>query len=122
MAKKATAKSGKAVESKAGAGPAMAKRSKDAKPAPSPKKAPPAAKAGAKSAAKSAPAKGDTTSSAKSTTKSSAKPAKPKSSSSEGPSLVTKVMRKVKATADGAVALASSVMGKDDKKSKAKRG
>ena len=101
---------GKATQSKAGAGPAIAERSKDAKPPfgkAAPKKVVPAA-------AKTAP-----------------KVAKPKKPANTGDSLSGSAMRTVKATANvaagavvvaarGAASYAASMMGKGGSKAKAK--
>lgn len=128
-AKKPAARPGKALESKTGAGEAVAQRSKDAKKAQPAAKASPASAASKKtssaakksaSSPKSAPPSAAKT---KGTAKSKAPAAvsKPKASSGE-PSIARKVIRKVKSTAEGAVSLATSMLGKDDKKSRAKRG
>ena len=97
--KKAAPKKSKALQSKTGAGAAVAERSKDAK----------------KTFGKAAPktVKPDTAS----------KPAKSHEGEGRGcskPSMATRVMRKVKKTATGAVAMAASVIGKDSKPAKAK--
>lgn len=108
----AAAKTAKTTTVKAaGAGAALADRSKDAprtstKPAagkPATKTAPKPAKA----ASKPAPAKA-----------AAAKSASPQ----KKPSLVKRVARSVKATATGAVELAASVVGMGEKKSSAKKG
>jgi len=111
-ARKPTPAKGKATQSKAGAGPAVAARSKDAaKPAfgkAAPKKVVPTA------------------------TKAAAKTAKPKKPANGNESVAGSAMRTVKATANvaagavviaarGAASLAASVMGKGSKaKAKAK--
>jgi hypothetical protein len=114
---KSVSKTGKALESKTGAGAAVAERSKDAKNAfgkAAPKTVKPATPAKAAAPAKAAPA-------AKAAAKTEAKPAaKPKKAAGEAPSMAKRVMRKVKETATGAVAMAASVIGKDEKKAKAK--
>ena len=97
--KKAAPKKGKALQSKTGAGAALAERSKDAK-ATFGKAAPKTVK----SAAAAKPSKSVKT---------------PKAAA-EKPSMATRVMRKVKKTASGAVAMAASVIGKDGKPAKAK--
>jgi hypothetical protein len=95
--KKAAPRKGKALESKTGAGAALAERSKDAK----------------KTFGKSAPK----TVKPAATSKPS-KTVKPKAAAK--PSIASRVMRKVKDTASGAVAMATSVMSKDSKPAKAK--
>ena len=105
--KKAPPKKGKAIESKTGAGAAIAERSKDTKKPTFGKAAPKTVKP---AAPKSAAAK-------------TAKPAARQTCQiryRRGPSIATRVMRKVKNTASGAVAMAASVIGKDGGKSKAK--
>jgi hypothetical protein len=107
-AKKAAPKKAAATESKSGAGAAMAERSKDAKAsfgkaAPKTVKSPAAAKSPA----------------AKSTAK-PAKAAAPAKTAKASPSLATRVMRKVKDTAEGAVTMAASVIGKGGPKEGAK--
>jgi large subunit ribosomal protein L23Ae len=109
-AKKPAARKSASLQSKTGAGAAVAERSKDAAKKPTfgkaaPRKVTPAAKSAApaeKPAAKSAKA--------------------PKTSS--GPSLATKIAHvatgAVVATAKGAASLAASVVGKDGAKGKAK--
>ncbi|UVK39361.1 hypothetical protein LHFGNBLO_000716 [Mesorhizobium sp. AR10] len=101
----------KATQAKAGAGPAIAARSKDAKPAfgkAAPKKVVPGT-----------------------TAKVAAKTAKPKKPASGGGSMAGNAMRTVKATANvaagavvatarGAASLAASVIGKGGSKAKAK--
>ncbi|KQU80070.1 hypothetical protein ASD99_00840 [Mesorhizobium sp. Root695] len=105
-ARKPAPAKGKATQSKAGAGPAIAARSKDAKPAfgkAAPKKVVPTA----------------------------AKAAKPKKPANPSDSLSGSAMRTAKATANvaagavmvaarGAASLAASVMGKGGSKAKAK--
>ena len=98
-AKKAAPKKSGATQSKAGAGPAIAARSKDAK----------------KTFGKAAP---KTVKPA--TAKTSAKPAKPAVTAAEKPSVASRVMRRVTKTATGAVAMAASVIGKDGKAAKTK--
>lgn len=108
-AKNTASKTGKALESKTGAGAAVAERSKDAKQAfgkAAPKSVKPAATAKAAPAAKTA--------APKSTSKPAAKQAE-----AESPSMAKRVIRRVKQTASDAVAMAASVIGKDDKKPKA---
>ena len=102
--KKAAPKKSKATESKTGAGPAVAARSKDASKAfgkAAPKTVKPAVAA-----------------------RSSAKPAKSAKSAPDKPSMAKRVIRKVTKTATGAVtgavAMAASVVGKSDKTAKAK--
>jgi hypothetical protein len=109
-ARKPAPAKGKATQSKAGAGPAIAERSKDAKPTfgkAAPKKVVP-------TAAKAAP-----------------KAAKPRKPANAGDSLSGSAMRTAKATANvaagavmvaarGAASLAASVMGKGGSKAKAK--
>jgi hypothetical protein len=112
-AKKAVSKTGKALESKTGAGAAVAERSKDAKPT--------FGKASPKTVKQAAPAKAAApaakpAASAKTASKPTAKAAPKKAS--EGPSMAKRVVRKVKEAASGAVAMAASVIGKDDKKPK----
>lgn len=109
--KKAAPKKGKALESKTGAGAAIAERSKDAKKPAFGKAAPKTVKPTAQKSAAAKPAK-------PAAPKAAAKPAN--SAIAEGPSIATRVMRKVKNTASGAVAMAASVIGKDGGKSKAK--
>ncbi|RWC45972.1 hypothetical protein [Mesorhizobium sp.] len=108
-ARKPAPAKGKATQSKAGAGPAITARSKDAKPTfgkAAPKKVVPAAKAAPKTA-------------------------KPKKPANAGDSLSGSAMRTAKATANvaagavmvaarGAASLAASVMGKGGSKAKAK--
>ena len=96
--RKVAPKKSKALQSKTGAGAAVAERSKDAK----------------KTFGKAAPK------TVKPATAS--KPAKaPKAKAADGkPSMATRVMRKVKKTASGAVAMAASVIGKGSKPAKAK--
>jgi len=99
-AKKAAPRSGKALQSKAGAGPAMAERSKDAaKPAfgkAAPKKVTPAAEKPAKAASPK------------------------KAAADERPSVAARVMRKVKGVASGVAGIAASVITRDGGKAKAK--
>ena len=94
-AKKATPKKSGATQSKAGAGPAIAARSKDAK----------------KTFGKAAP---------KTVKPAAGKTAKPARSAAEKPSVASRVMRRVTRTATGAVAMAASVIGKDGKAAKPK--
>lgn len=88
---KAKTASSKATQSKNGAGPAVAARSKDAK----------------KTFGKAAPK------TVKPAAKSSAKPAAAPKSAGEKPSVARRVISKVTRTATGAVAKAASVIGKD---------
>ncbi|MDH4986720.1 hypothetical protein QEZ47_14520 [Aminobacter anthyllidis] len=99
-AKKAAPKTGKALQSKAGAGPALAQRSKDtAKPA----------------FGKSAPKK------VTPTAEKQAKAASPKKAAAEKrPSVATRMMRKVKGVAAGVAGFAASVVTRDGAKAKAK--
>ena len=99
MTKKAAPKKSKATQSKTGAGPAIAERSKDAKKT--------FGKAAPKTVASAAPSK-------------SSKTTKAKAPASSKPSMATRVMRKVKSTATGAVAMAASAIGKGGKPAKAK--
>lgn len=103
-AKKAAPQKGKATQSKAGAGPAVAARSKDAK----------------KTFGRAAP-KTVNPAAAK---KPAGKTAKPAADANARPSVAKRVARKVAKTATGAVtgavALAASVIGKNDKPAKAK--
>lgn len=106
-AKKAAPRKSKATQAKAGAGPAVAARSKDAK----------------KTFGRAAPktVKPETVSA-------SAKPAKSttakKPAGAKKPSVARRVIRKVASTAtgavSGAVAMAASVVGKGDRKAKPK--
>lgn len=109
-ARKPAPAKGKATQSKAGAGPAIAERSKDAKPAFG--KSPP--KKVVSAAAKAAP-----------------RTAKPKKPANANDSLAGSAMRTVKATANvaagavvvaarGAASYAASMMGKGGSKAKAK--
>jgi hypothetical protein len=109
--RKAPPKKGKAIESKTGAGAAIAERSKDSKKPTFGKAAPKTVKPATPKSAAAKPAK-------PAAAKAAAKPAK--ISTAEEPSIATRVMRKVKNTASGAVAMAASVIGKDGGKSKAK--
>jgi hypothetical protein len=97
--KKAAPKKSKAMESKTGAGAAVAGRSKDAK----------------KTFGKAAP---------KTVKPTAPKPAKTlkasKAAAASKPSMASRVIRKVKKTATGAVAMAASIIGKDSKPAKAK--
>lgn len=114
---KTPSKPAKSTQAKTGAGPALAAHTKDAKPSSSAKK-PVAAKPAAKAKSAAAPAK-KSAALAKAAAPAKAKsPSKAKAASS--PSIATRVMRKVKATAEGAVNMAASVIGKEDK-AKAKR-
>lgn len=120
-AKKAPVSKGKATESKTGAGAAMAERSKDAKATfgkAAPKTVKPEAAAKPAASAKSSSEKSST---AKSTAAKSPspKPAAKTKAPSDSPSIAKRVMRKVKETATGAVAMAASVIGKDEKKPRA---
>jgi hypothetical protein len=109
--KKASPKKGKAVEPKTGAGAAVAERPKDAKKPTFGKAAPKTVKPAAPKLVAAKLAK-------PAAAKASVKPAT--SATAEGSSIATRVMRKVKNTASGAVAMAASVIGKDGGKSKAK--
>jgi hypothetical protein len=129
-AKKPAAKTEKPTKMKSGAGAAMAEHSKDAEAAPKSAAVKPAAKpakasapkakvtrapAKSKAPAKAAPAKvaAARTSTAKSPkAKSSSKPRSAKASADQSESLAGTVLRKVKSTAEGAVALANSVIGR----------
>ncbi len=86
---------GKAIESKTGAGAALAARSKDTKAT------------GAKAAAKPSRAKKTSAASAKPATK----PAQSKST--EKPSIAKRVLRTVKSAAGGVASLAGSVVGRN---------
>ena len=97
--KKAAPKRSKAAQPKTGAGAAVAERSKDAK-----KTFGKAAPKMVKSPAASKPSK----------------TAKAKAPAGSKPSMATRVMRKVKSTATGAVAMAASAIGKGSKPAKAK--
>ena len=138
-AKKPAAKPRKALESKTGAGEAVSERSKDAKKTKPASKASPTASAAKKSSAPAKTSSGSSRSAAKpsktagakskaaasgskAATGSGAKTSKSAKTSSGETSIAKKVVRRVKSTAEGAVALAASVLGKDEKKSKAKRG
>jgi hypothetical protein len=96
--KKAAPKKTAAARPKTGAGAAVAARSKDAK----------------KTTAKAAPKAGKSAAASKP----AAKTAKPKVSAK--PSVASRVIGKVKKTATGAVAMATSVIGKDGKSTKAR--
>ena len=128
-AKKPTAKPRKALESKTGAGEAVAERSKDAKKTKPASKASSTASAARKSSAPAKASSGSSRSAAKSSKTagakskaSGAKASKSAKTSSGETSIAKKVVRRVKSTAEGAVALAASVLGKDEKKTKTKRG
>ena len=86
--RKAPASKG-ASRAKTGAGAAMAERSKDAQKQAFGKAAPKAVKAAG------------------------AKPAKPRKADAGQPSIASRVLRKVRETASGAVSRAASVLGKD---------
>jgi hypothetical protein len=127
-AKKPATKPGKALESKTGAGEAVAERSKDAKKTRPASKASSTASAAKKSSAPAKASSGGSRSAAKSSKSagakskaSGAKASKSAKTSSGETSLAKKVVRRVKSTAEGAVALAASVLGKNDKKAKTKR-
>ena len=111
--KKAAPKKSKSVQSKTGAGAAIAERSKDAKKPSFGKADPKAVKpAAAKSSAKPAkPAKPAKTAAARPT---SASPANG-TSASRPQSIAMRLLGKMKDTATIAVGLAASVMGKDGK-------
>jgi hypothetical protein len=100
--KKTAPRKGKSVETKSGAGAAIAERSKDAKQSfgkAAPKRVKsPAAKAST-AAKPSSPAK-------------SASPAK---ASADKPSMAAQVMRRVKDTATIAVGMAAAIVGRDGK-------
>ena len=111
--KKAAPKKSKSVQSKTGAGAAIAERSKDAKKPSFGKADPKAVKpAAAKSSAKPAkPAKPAKTATAKPISAS-----QPNGTSASRPqSIAKRLLGKVKDTATIAVGLAASVMGKDGK-------
>ena len=111
--KKAAPKKSKSVQSKTGAGAAIAERSKDAKKPSFGKADPKAVKpAAAKSSAKPAkPAKPAKTATAKPISAS-----QPNGTSASQPqSIAKRLLGKVKDTATIAVGLAASVMGKDGK-------
>lgn len=104
--KKTAPRKGKPVETKAGAGAAIAERSKDAKKPGFGKAAPKSVKSPA--AKSSSPAK----------SASSAKSASPAKVSAEKPSMAARVMRRVKDTATIAVGMAASIVGRDGKESR----
>ena len=108
--KKTSPKKSKTIESRTAAGADVAVRAKDAKKPTFGKATPKSVKPAEQ---KSAAAK-----LAKPAAKAVAKPAP--STAAEEPSMATRVMRKVKNTASGAVAMAASVIGKDGGKSKTK--
>ena len=99
-AKKAAPKTGKALQSKVGAGPALAERSKDAaKPElgkSAPKKVTPAAEKPVKAATPQ------------------------KTAAERRPSVATRIVRKVKGVATGVAGFAASVVKRDGSKAKAK--
>lgn len=99
--KTAPRKSGKPLEAKTGAGAAMAERSKDAKKPSFGTAAPKSVKAPVKTPAKAMPAAKPSTAA--------------KKSASDKPSMASRVIRKVKDTASGAVAMAASAIGRDGK-------
>ena len=111
--KKAAPKKGKSVQSKTGAGAAIAERSKDAAK-PSFGKADP--KAVKPTAAKSAAKPGKQAKQAKAATAApvSASPANGASAGGQ-PSIATRLLGKMRDTAAIAVGLAASVLGKDGK-------
>lgn len=99
---------GKAIESKAGAGPALAAHSKDAKTAAGAKPA-----ASAKAAKTTDPKLARARKPAASDTTAEAKPGKAsRSKATEKPSIAKRMLRKVKSAAGGVASLAGSVVGK----------